>query len=98
MAEFFIGSFKKISQVSGGIAELQISGKELLAFGGKNIHGESVRCDALQMTDLSDPPTILKKYSAKTKETIEFSYPTTYAKVSFDNTKFVRGMKYVLAK
>ncbi|CAG5106710.1 Oidioi.mRNA.OKI2018_I69.chr1.g2966.t1.cds [Oikopleura dioica] len=95
MAEFLIGSFKKISQVSDGIAELQISGKELIAFGGKNIHGESIRCDALQMTDLSDPPTILKKYSATTKETIEFSYPTTYAKVSFDNTKFVRGMNYL---
>jgi len=93
MATFLIGDFKKILQVTNGIAELQISGKELISFGGKNIHGKNIQCEGIQMTDLSQPPTFLKKYRATTKETISFSYPTTYAKVSFDNTKFVRGMK-----
>ena len=93
MATFLIGDFKKISQVKNGIAELRISGMELITFGGKNIHGKNIQCEAIQMTDLSDPPTLLKKYRATTKETIAFSYPTTFAKVSFENTKFVRGMK-----
>ena len=93
MATFIIGDFKKISQVNNNIAELEISGMELISFGGKNIHGKTIQCEAIQMTDLSEPPTLLKKYRATTTGTIAFTYPTTFAKVSFDNTKFVRGMK-----
>ncbi|CBY17740.1 unnamed protein product [Oikopleura dioica] len=80
---FNIGQFgQDVIVDENGLAQLNVSGSELLGFGGANIHAQAIECSA---TQIATNGVSLATYDISSAETVQFSYPTSYAQIRVAN-------------
>lgn len=90
---FNIGQFKQDILVDeNGMAQLNVSGSELLQFGGANIHAHAIECSA---TQISGSGVSLATYDISSAETVQFSYPTSYAQIRVANAVEFNSKSYL---
>ncbi|CAG5096200.1 Oidioi.mRNA.OKI2018_I69.XSR.g14513.t1.cds [Oikopleura dioica] len=90
---FSIGGFEQVVEVDeNGTAQLNVTGSDLLQYGGKNIHDQPITCSASQ---IASNGALLKSYDMTSIESVEFRYPTTYARISVDGVKEYQSKSYL---
>lgn len=90
---FNIGAFEKdVAVDENGVAQLNVTGAELLAFGGANIHDRAIECHA---TQVAINGALLASYEISSADVVEFSYPTTYALIRVSNAVEFESKSYL---
>jgi len=90
---FNIGDFEQdVAVDEDGAAQLNVTGAELLRFGGANIHARAIECHA---TQVANNGVLLAQYEISSAEIVQFSYPTSYAKIRVSNAVQFESKSYL---
>jgi len=90
---FNIGDFEQdVTVDENGLAQLNVTGADIIRFGGANVHDRAIECSA---TQIATNNVSLATYDVSSAVLVQFSYPTSFARIRVANAIEFENKSYL---